>query len=284
MLHGHSSAMFKCDFCCDVAVYRCFGTTCFCERCHREAGSNRYYPCPGAGECSNCIPHPRIVSEEGEGAVRSFVLGCAVCQGLQDAEPRYPVHFNAEGEFGYAPRRWEMFTGGDMLLAAVGGREVRYRLQWQHPSAPQDGEDVECAERLLLFERGVSCSLDLLEACGHDRLVLGRRLKAVNLAQGRTLLECADRLLLLRDAAIHTLGPEHFAPSLDDELPPLEDVDDSENALPPLESIGDAEDHQRILHDVCRLRSNSTKLCVVPAALVVLALATVGVNLALHCL
>merc|ERR1712178_625418 len=40
MLHGHRFAVFKCDFCCAVATYRCGGNANFCDRCHEQAYSN----------------------------------------------------------------------------------------------------------------------------------------------------------------------------------------------------------------------------------------------------
>ena len=32
--HGSEHIMWKCNYCCSVAKYHCFGTTYFCERCH----------------------------------------------------------------------------------------------------------------------------------------------------------------------------------------------------------------------------------------------------------
>jgi len=38
--HGEDFIEFKCRYCCDVARWHCFGTTHFCEPCHRQAGNN----------------------------------------------------------------------------------------------------------------------------------------------------------------------------------------------------------------------------------------------------
>merc|ERR1712224_495755 len=75
MYHGPGSAIFKCDYCCDLAVWDCgepLGH--FCDRCHRNAGSNEYFPCPGPELCVLGIPHP-----PNDDANRSFVCGCTRC-------------------------------------------------------------------------------------------------------------------------------------------------------------------------------------------------------------
>merc|ERR1712096_86 len=227
-LHGHSFALFKCDFCCDIAVYRCFGTTNFCERCHQQSDSGKYYPCPGEDVCSLLIPHPRITSSAGEGAVHSFVLGCSACKGSQEAHLGL-VTKGSEGEFGYPKRTWKHFTGGDMLLAGVAEREVRHRLRLHQHSAPQGGSAAECAERLLLLELGWKSLEVLLEAQGGGRAVLQRRLDAVGLRQDGSSLELAKRLFLLRDVSLSALGPEHVVTQDDNQLPPFESVSDDED-------------------------------------------------------
>merc|ERR1711957_1001808 len=111
------------------------------------------------------------------------------------------------GEFGYPVRKWENFSGGDMLLAAVGEREVRDRLQYHHPAALQNAGIAECSERLLLLELGTQSSEDLLSACGGARDVLVRRLEAVGVRQEGTSADCARRLFLLLDSSASALGP-----------------------------------------------------------------------------
>lgn len=234
MKHGHRFAVFKCDFCCDVALYRCHGTTNYCERCHRQAGSQIYYPCPGVGACSLSIPHP-CIAEGGENAFRSFVLGCTACHGYQDAAEAYW----AEGEFGLQERQWNRFTGGDMLLATLGEREVRQHLQFQQLSVPQADGALACAERLLQLKLGVQSPVDVLSAPGGDAASLKRRLEAVGLRTGGSTLECASRLLLLLDTPLEAVGPEHFSDLDDDELPPLEDINDSEELSLLKDTCGD---------------------------------------------
>lgn len=130
------------------------------------------------------------------------------------------------GEFGYPERNWDNFAGGDMLLAALGEREVRDRLRLGHPTALQNDGVAECSERLLLLESGAKTSEDLLCSLGGPRDILARRLEAVGLSQHGSSEECARRLLLLLESSVLALGPEH--------LPDFGDEDEDFDDLPPL--------------------------------------------------
>jgi len=46
--HGADYIEFKCKFCCTVALWFCWGSTHFCEPCHRVAGNNKNGVCQGA--------------------------------------------------------------------------------------------------------------------------------------------------------------------------------------------------------------------------------------------
>lgn len=84
MLHGPESAIFKCDYCCELAVWDCGeGLGHFCERCHRDAGSNTYFPCPGPEVCPLGIPHPP--NQIGN---LSFVCGCTSCVEVELGVPQ----------------------------------------------------------------------------------------------------------------------------------------------------------------------------------------------------
>merc|ERR1711874_688528 len=109
----------------------------------------------------------------------------------------WPIPCGADAEFGYPERHWDSFGGGDVLLAAVGEREVRYRLKHrQSPVTPvlQGGSAAECAERLLMLELGLQSPEALLSAPGNERAVLVRRLEAVGLRSDGSSQECAERL------------------------------------------------------------------------------------------
>ena len=81
---------YKCRFCCSVAVWFCFGTTHFCDKCHQKPGhmqtmqkEGKLPHCPAGpqgkqlpdGPCPLKVPHP----PEGE----EFALGCGVCRNAQ---------------------------------------------------------------------------------------------------------------------------------------------------------------------------------------------------------
>ena len=87
--HGAEFVEYKCRYCCSLAVFFCFGTTHFCNRCHDDAGRLRRTPperlakCPagptsialGSEQCPLKVDHPPSGEE--------FVLGCAMCRNIQ---------------------------------------------------------------------------------------------------------------------------------------------------------------------------------------------------------
>jgi E3 ubiquitin-protein ligase MYCBP2 len=87
--HGTEFIQWKCQFCCSIAVFFCFGTTHFCGKCHDMpsqmqdmARTGKLPKCPAgpqgkqlAGECPLGVPHP-------EPGVES-ALGCSVCSGIR---------------------------------------------------------------------------------------------------------------------------------------------------------------------------------------------------------
>jgi len=79
--HGPNYAIFKCDFCCSLAVWSC-GSTHYCEPCH-SGGSGTHHPCPGVGLCPLGMPHPSNPMPGANGT--PFVFGCSACSGCVDA-------------------------------------------------------------------------------------------------------------------------------------------------------------------------------------------------------
>lgn len=84
-IHGAEYLLYKCRYCCSPALYHCFGTTHFCDPCHRNYTTVHGKPasslpkCP-AGPCGKqltgtvCplgVDHPPTGEE--------FVIGCAMC-------------------------------------------------------------------------------------------------------------------------------------------------------------------------------------------------------------
>lgn len=70
--HKEEYIEFKCRYCCSLSQWFCFGTTHFCDPCHRVAGNNKITKCPGPGSCGLTVPHP----DNGE----EFALGCGLCR------------------------------------------------------------------------------------------------------------------------------------------------------------------------------------------------------------
>eukprot|EP01113_Clastostelium_recurvatum_P041088 TRINITY_DN6477_c0_g1_i3.p1 TRINITY_DN6477_c0_g1~~TRINITY_DN6477_c0_g1_i3.p1 ORF type:complete len:826 (-),score=144.28 TRINITY_DN6477_c0_g1_i3:48-2417(-) len=80
--HGKDFMEFKCQFCCTVASWYCWGKTHFCNDCHTKQQKGDYltkkpksvFPvCAGADVCALRVKHPHC---------EEFMLGCAVCRNL----------------------------------------------------------------------------------------------------------------------------------------------------------------------------------------------------------
>eukprot|EP01083_Nonionella_stella_P069055 183825_1 len=76
--HGTEYISYKCKFCCSIAVWFCWGTTHFCDPCHRKATTinkakiKTLPKCPGKKKCPLNVDHPANGTKE-------FCLGCVVC-------------------------------------------------------------------------------------------------------------------------------------------------------------------------------------------------------------
>eukprot|EP01095_Lingulamoeba_sp_RSL-Kostka_P009076 TRINITY_DN3106_c1_g1_i1.p1 TRINITY_DN3106_c1_g1~~TRINITY_DN3106_c1_g1_i1.p1 ORF type:complete len:449 (-),score=163.39 TRINITY_DN3106_c1_g1_i1:81-1427(-) len=84
-IHERDYIEHKCQFCCAVATWFCWGKTHFCDSCHTKQQNGDYvtrYPkeklpkCPGKKNCPLRIDHP----PNGE----PFTLGCVLCRNLND--------------------------------------------------------------------------------------------------------------------------------------------------------------------------------------------------------
>lgn len=74
--HGTDSIDYKCRFCCSIALWFCFGTTHFCDDCHRVAYKTPIKPCLGKGSgCPLQVEHPPNGTE--------FALGCGLCRAVE---------------------------------------------------------------------------------------------------------------------------------------------------------------------------------------------------------
>ena len=73
--HGTTYIDYKCRWCCNIALFFCWGTTHFCEPCHRDPGRrlpNRPLCHGDVSKCQLHTAHP----PDGE----EFALGCSLCR------------------------------------------------------------------------------------------------------------------------------------------------------------------------------------------------------------
>jgi len=70
--HGNDYIEYKCRFCCNVSVWFCFGTTHFCDDCHKKAGTIVNVPKKDLPPCNCTMKHPPNGEE--------FLLGCSMCR------------------------------------------------------------------------------------------------------------------------------------------------------------------------------------------------------------
>ena len=74
--HSKEQIDWKCNFCCSVALFHCFGTTYFCKRCHDEHPKNITRDCGGVN-CPLGVPHPPADKDH---LKSTFALGCSICR------------------------------------------------------------------------------------------------------------------------------------------------------------------------------------------------------------
>eukprot|EP00485_Elphidium_margaritaceum_P006820 CAMPEP_0202698210 /NCGR_PEP_ID=MMETSP1385-20130828/11478_1 /ASSEMBLY_ACC=CAM_ASM_000861 /TAXON_ID=933848 /ORGANISM="Elphidium margaritaceum" /LENGTH=810 /DNA_ID=CAMNT_0049354861 /DNA_START=95 /DNA_END=2527 /DNA_ORIENTATION=+ len=79
--HGKKYITYKCKFCCQVSSWYCWGSTHFCDSCHKRQEQGDYLnrkplselpQCPGPDKCPLGVDHPPNGAAE-------YSLGCVVC-------------------------------------------------------------------------------------------------------------------------------------------------------------------------------------------------------------
>ena len=78
--HGTEAIEWKCKFCCSVASWFCWGTTHFCDDCHRKQGTPESMSRKALKDLPQCTPAtcPLKVAHPKNGT--EFVLGCEICR------------------------------------------------------------------------------------------------------------------------------------------------------------------------------------------------------------
>lgn len=81
--HGKDFLEWKCQFCCTISSWYCWGKTHFCNDCHTKQQKGDYLTkkpksaiplCPGPDKCALGIAHPHC---------EEFLLGCALCRNVR---------------------------------------------------------------------------------------------------------------------------------------------------------------------------------------------------------
>ena len=88
--HGAEYIQWKCQFCCSMATYYCWGTTHFCESCHRKAWTLRrkekkdLIQCPCKSSSKTNFPEkvegPCPLEQKHPPHGEEYCLGCAMCR------------------------------------------------------------------------------------------------------------------------------------------------------------------------------------------------------------
>ena len=78
--HGAEAIEHKCKFCCAVASWFCWGTTHFCDDCHRKQGTPESMSKKQRHQLPTCTPKtcPLGVAHPPNG--EEYVLGCQICR------------------------------------------------------------------------------------------------------------------------------------------------------------------------------------------------------------
>ena len=83
-LHGQAQIDWKCQFCCSIALYHCFGTTYFCYPCHEDYCRGRglvLKDCHGV-DCPLGVAHPPANLNVCQGGA-VYPLGCGICRSMK---------------------------------------------------------------------------------------------------------------------------------------------------------------------------------------------------------
>mmetsp|Transcript_74156 Transcript_74156/g.141195 ORF Transcript_74156/g.141195 Transcript_74156/m.141195 type:complete len:955 (+) Transcript_74156:168-3032(+) len=177
MKHGHRHAIFKCDSCCNVAIWNC-GSNRYCDRCHDIPCDPKHFPCPGPEKCPLGMPHPKNVEAVlGGDNFKSFVVGCSACVAFADdfAAPKekkkkepddydYDYDYDEDAayndldeqnRFGYGEGLdWDKFANAQDMLDKVGEKEIMERCRAKYPQLQPDLKVLDCADALLKLEKG----------------------------------------------------------------------------------------------------------------------------------
>ena len=95
-IHGKAHIDWKCSYCCNIAMWHCFGTTYMCDRCHRtDPYGGKLYDCGGVN-CPLGMPHPPAHKDPKKS---TFPLGCGLCRSERLSKMRENKNIIQEVDF-----------------------------------------------------------------------------------------------------------------------------------------------------------------------------------------
>ena len=146
--HGKAQIDWKCNFCCSVALFHCFGTTYFCKRCHDERWDTKKKTedCGGVN-CPLGMPHPPASCNVKES---TFPLGCGLCRSDRLAKMRNNKNVIQEVALHPMEFEWQKMREAEEKRKAVEEAE-RQRVEAERRRVEAERRRVE--EERLAEER-----------------------------------------------------------------------------------------------------------------------------------
>jgi hypothetical protein len=81
--HGREFIEYKCKFCCNTAVWYCWGSTHFCDKCHSAQMAGAFLNLKPASQLPQCNPKICPLRGKHPPAGTEFPIGCRLCKDLQ---------------------------------------------------------------------------------------------------------------------------------------------------------------------------------------------------------
>ena len=82
--HGKEFIEYKCRFCCKIASWFCWGTTHFCEDCHKRQCSGDYVSKYPKEKLPKCNPSTCEVGGKHPANGEEYALGCSICRNSEE--------------------------------------------------------------------------------------------------------------------------------------------------------------------------------------------------------
>ena len=83
-VHGKEYIEYKCRFCCKIASWFCWGTTHFCEDCHKRQCNGDYVSKYSKDKLPKCNPATCEIKVKHPPNGEEFALGCSICRNNEE--------------------------------------------------------------------------------------------------------------------------------------------------------------------------------------------------------